>query len=439
MQRGEIYYAELNPVMGCEFGGQQPVVIVQNDYGNRQGFTFIAAPIAKRSEARLPTQVEVTVMNKKAVVMTEQVRTLSGARFISSCGRLSDEDMAKVDQALKVSVGLVKSKRTKALDESLIHRGEIYFADLSHAFGSEQSGLRPVVIIQNDYGNRYSPTTIVAVAVLLIVGIIAGAVTAAMRGDLSILPDSSQDEGSGFLGLKNPGSLKDIDPTTKEELREEFEARPPVTENDIPTFEKNITRYLNEGDFSGLDNYLREQMSTYQTPSEEDEAIDDWSGRFPLLRSDTQIAINLVNKAIDVPAPQFQVFSDPETLAAAILWSPITMKIDAFLDWSSLILPAPAVGSSIQLSEYVYDKPQEKLAEISDSTDTQYYDVRSYNAVVTGHQVRVTVVMGPTGYWLPYSVQDIGGTLTSNNWTKAFLKNELEPNVPYHSDLDEVC
>lgn len=152
---------------------------------------------------------------------------------------------------------------------------------------------------------------IVAVAVLLIVGIIAGAVTAAMRGDLSILPDSSQDEGSGFLGLKNPGSLKDIDPTTKEELREEFEARPPVTENDIPTFEKNITRYLNEGDFSGLDNYLREQMSTYQTPSEEDEAIDDWSGRFPLLRSDTQIAINLVNKAIDVPAPQFQVFSDP--------------------------------------------------------------------------------------------------------------------------------
>ena len=45
MQRGEIYYAELNPVMGCEFGGQQPVVIVQNDYGNRQGFTFIAAPI----------------------------------------------------------------------------------------------------------------------------------------------------------------------------------------------------------------------------------------------------------------------------------------------------------------------------------------------------------------------------------------------------------
>lgn len=280
---------------------------------------------------------------------------------------------------------------------------------------------------------------IVVVAVLLIVVIIAGAVTAAMRGDLSILPGSSQDEDSGFLGLKNPGSLKDIEPTTKEELREEFEARPPVTENDIPIFEKNITRYLNAGDFSGLDDYLREQMSTYQTPGKEDEAIDDWSGRFPLLRSDTQIAINLVNKSIDVPAPQFQVFSDPETLAAATLWAPITMKIDAFLDWSSLILPAPAAGSSIQLSEYVYDKPQEKLAEISDATGVQYYDVRSYNAVVTGHQVRVTVVMGPTGYWLPYSVQDIGGTLPSNNWTKAFLKNELEPNIPYRSDLDEVC
>lgn len=90
------------------------------------------------------------------------------------------------------------------------------------------------------------------------------------------------------------------------------------------------------------------------------------------------------------PPHNFRYSAILETLAAAILWSPITMKIDAFLDWSSLILPAPAVGSSIQLSEYVYDKPQEKLAEISDSTDTQYYDVRSYNAVVTGQQVRVT-------------------------------------------------
>ena len=150
-------------------------------------------------------------------------------------------------------------------------------------------------------------------------------------------------------------------------------------------------------------------MSTYQTPSEEDEAIDDWSGRFPLLRSDTQIAINLVNKAIDVPAPQFQVFSDPERW----LQHPLVPHYYENRCIPGLVFADPsgaAVGSSIQLSEYVYDKPQEKLAEISDSTDTQYYDVRSYNAVVTGHQVRVTVVMGPTGYWLPYSVQDIGGT-----------------------------
>lgn len=162
MQRGEVYFAELNPVMGYEFGGQQMVVVVQNDYGNRQGFTFIVVPIARRNKARLPTQVEVEVMKKKVVVMAEQVRTISGARFISFCGKLSDEDMAKVDHALQVSVGLVKPKCAQDMDEAPIQRGEIYYADLCYAFGSEQSGLRPVVVIQNDYGNRYSPTTIIA-------------------------------------------------------------------------------------------------------------------------------------------------------------------------------------------------------------------------------------------------------------------------------------
>lgn len=162
MQRGEVYIAELNPVIGCEFGGQQLVVVVQNNYGNRQGFTFIVAPIDRRNKARLPTHVEVEVMKKKVVVMAEQIRTISGARFISFCGKLSDKDMTKVDQALQISVGLAKYKRTKVLDEAPIQRGDIYYADLCYAFGSEQSGFRPVVVIQNDYGNRYSPTTIIA-------------------------------------------------------------------------------------------------------------------------------------------------------------------------------------------------------------------------------------------------------------------------------------
>lgn len=282
---------------------------------------------------------------------------------------------------------------------------------------------------------------IVVVAALLIVGIIAGAVVMTLQGNVDILPSGDTNDESKLFGLQNPNNLKDLDPITPEDRLEEFQSRPPMTENDISNFEKNITRFLNLGDFSGLSAYLQEQEASFRGPEEEQsgQAVEDWSSKFPLLSSDTQIATNLINKAINDPAPQFQVFSDPEILAAASIWAPITMKIDAFMDWSALILPPPDKGSNIQLVKYEYEDPEAKLAEITEATGTQYYDVCSYDAVVTGHDVRITMVKGLSGYWAPFSVQDIGGTMNSNVWTKAYLKNELEPRIHYRSNLDEVC
>lgn len=282
---------------------------------------------------------------------------------------------------------------------------------------------------------------IVAVAVLLIVGIIAGAVTAAMRGDLDILPSGDSDENSKFFGLQNPDSLKDLDPITAEDRLEEFQSRPPVTDNDSSNIEKNITRFLNAGDFSGLASYLQEQEATFGVPDEEaGQAVTDWTSLFPLLRGDTQVAINLIDKAISDPAPQFKIFSNAEILAATTVWAPISMKIDAFIDWSALVLPPPDVGTNIQLTKYEYEDHSAKLAEITEATGVQYNEVCSYDAVVTGHQVRITMVKdGFTGRWSPFSVQDIGGTLNSNSWTKAYLKNEVEPRIPYRTDLDDVC
>lgn len=281
------------------------------------------------------------------------------------------------------------------------------------------------------------------IAGVLIISIIIGAIVVVSRGNMSLLPGGSgsgSQEDTGFLGLKNPGKLTDIEPTTKEDLQEEFQSRPSITENDMANIERRIEGYLNEGSFAELDSYLKEQESYYKGPSgEEAESMEDPTSKFPMMRSDTQIAINMINKSINDPAPQFQVFSSPDILAATVAWVPITMKIDAFLDWSSLVLPPPDAGWSIQMTEYEYEKPNEKLAEIAELTGTQYLDVKSYDMVITGHSVRVTVVMGPTGYWQPFSVQDIGGTLNSNSWTKSFLKNELEPRIHYRSDLDEVC
>lgn len=109
MKRGDVYYAELDPVVGQEQGGLRPVLVVQNDIGNRYSMTTIVAPLTTRDKPKLPTHAEVLVKGSncvKGIVLMEQVRAISSARLISYCGALSAEDMEKADYALMVSLGL---------------------------------------------------------------------------------------------------------------------------------------------------------------------------------------------------------------------------------------------------------------------------------------------------------------------------------------------
>lgn len=107
IKRGEIYDAELNPVIGNEQGGLRPVLIVQNDTGNKHSMTTIVAPMTTRTKTKLPTHVKVLVGEVENTVLLEQVRAISGLRLIAFRGSLSEEDMAKVDKALAISLGLV--------------------------------------------------------------------------------------------------------------------------------------------------------------------------------------------------------------------------------------------------------------------------------------------------------------------------------------------
>ncbi|WP_289026672.1 type II toxin-antitoxin system PemK/MazF family toxin [uncultured Flavonifractor sp.] len=110
MRKGEVYYADLSPVVGSEQGGVRPVVIIQNDAGNQHSPTTIIAPMTTRSKSRLPTHVAVTRNGVRNIIMLEQTRVISRNRLISSSGALSEEDMAKVDQAILVSFGLASAK-----------------------------------------------------------------------------------------------------------------------------------------------------------------------------------------------------------------------------------------------------------------------------------------------------------------------------------------
>lgn len=112
VKRGDIYYADLSPVVGSEQGGVRPVLIIQNDTGNRYSPTIIAAAITSQTgKARLPTHIELPVqqecgLTKDSVVLLEQVRTLDKRRLRERMGRVDDQVMEKIDTAIAVSFGL---------------------------------------------------------------------------------------------------------------------------------------------------------------------------------------------------------------------------------------------------------------------------------------------------------------------------------------------
>lgn len=111
IRRGDIYYADLSPVIGSEQGGIRPVLIIQNDIGNRFSPTVIAAAItSQNSKANLPTHIRLYADNsglaKDSVVLLEQIRTIDKKRLKEKMGTLSNYDMYKVNEALSISFGL---------------------------------------------------------------------------------------------------------------------------------------------------------------------------------------------------------------------------------------------------------------------------------------------------------------------------------------------
>ena len=111
MKRGDIYYADLSPVVGSEQGGVRPVLIVQNDTGNRYSPTVIAAAItSKQDKTNLPTHIGIKAgtggLTRDSVVLLEQVRTLDKRRLRERMGRVDGELMERIDAAIAVSFGL---------------------------------------------------------------------------------------------------------------------------------------------------------------------------------------------------------------------------------------------------------------------------------------------------------------------------------------------
>ena len=113
VKRGDVYFADLSPVVGSEQGGVRPVLVIQNDIGNRFSPTVIVAAItAQIQKAKLPTHVEINAskygFERDSVILLEQLRTIDKSRLTDKITQLDDVLMEEVDEALEISLGLVK-------------------------------------------------------------------------------------------------------------------------------------------------------------------------------------------------------------------------------------------------------------------------------------------------------------------------------------------
>ncbi len=113
VKKGDIFFADLSPVIGSEQGGVRPVLIVQNDIGNKYSPTVIVAAVTSQiNKAKLPTHVEIGALghglNKDSVVLMEQLRTIDKKRLKEKIGRVDEEIIAEVNEALTISLGIIE-------------------------------------------------------------------------------------------------------------------------------------------------------------------------------------------------------------------------------------------------------------------------------------------------------------------------------------------
>ncbi len=125
IKRGDIFYADLSPVIGSEQGGLRPVLIVQNDVGNKYSPTVIAAAITSRmTKSKLPTHIDVlgehVGLSKDSVILLEQIRTLDKKRLKEKMGHLDDKVMSEVNEAITISFGLSTRTYTDTVENAEI-------------------------------------------------------------------------------------------------------------------------------------------------------------------------------------------------------------------------------------------------------------------------------------------------------------------------------
>lgn len=173
--RNQMYYGNFGEDnIGCEQRGVRPFVVIQNNVGNQYSPNIIVAPITsiqkvKDKSTRKLNATHIVLLQKDypaltsdSVILTEQIRTISKKRVIEAVSTynvaLHNADIQKLNEVLALSIGIPKIGVEKKCE---VTRRDIFFAELGKGIGFESAGIQPVLVIQNDLGNLFSPTTII--------------------------------------------------------------------------------------------------------------------------------------------------------------------------------------------------------------------------------------------------------------------------------------
>ncbi len=251
-----------------------------------------------------------------------------------------------------------------------------------------------------------------------------------------VLMLSGNSKPSENVGLKNPELMGAPDAITSKDLEEEYQSREQITLEMQETIDETVLRLASYGNFSELDSFLAKKQATFKNAEgDENQAVEDWRGKFELLRADIATTVNMS----EANAPISWVsYTTPAILAAAIAYSPISLKADAFIDWSSVMFPAvsPADASGVNLQAAEIENPSEMLADINKNSEEQFYGLSAYDMTLFGYRCRLYAVADIYGYYRPYSLVGIDGHLIDppTRQTVQEIKRALTP----HMTLDDV-
>ena len=262
-------------------------------------------------------------------------------------------------------------------------------------------------------------------------------IVALLMSSITRETENADKTGGQLGGLLNGDALFDPDPVTKEDLEEEYQSRTEMTPQTQAMLEGSVLTYLSRGDFSGLDELLAEQEALYRNAEGDDaQAMEDWQARFAMYRSDIVATQNLTEDNAKIV---FQQYTCPEVLAAAIAYSPASVKMDAFLDYSSAILPAVPDNQkdAVSLEPVTLENAGEMMQSINEYTAVKYIDLVAYDMTLYGYRCRRMILGDEYGYYRPYTLQNIDGHCLDGFKTKADLL-EMKQYLDLYNTLDDV-